>query len=315
MNIFFTATLALFSIFSSLIAESLPSISVFSDSNEVGQAAAQKIADIIINKQKEGKTPIVIGFATGNTPIPTYGAFRQLVRDYNLDLSNVITFNLDEYIGLPTSHPQSYHSFMFTYLFDGLIASSEYPQGIKIENIHIPKGATTYKTDLSCDELVALAEQFPDSIQRATLTTDEQFWIAEQRAIAYEALIAQLGPIDLQILGVGRNGHIGFAEPGTSFDSPTIVAKLTENTRNVNASFFDGNVDEVPEFAITMGIKTILQSKEILLLATGPSKAAIIDEVLKSPISTNIPCTALKLHDKTSFFLDEDAALIFKRLE
>jgi glucosamine-6-phosphate deaminase len=307
MNIFFTAAIVLFTCFTPLRAVSIPAVFVYDDSLAVGEAAAQKIADTITTKQKESNAPIVIGLATGNTPIPTYAAFKKLVRANNLDLSNVITFNLDEYVGLPTSHPQSYHSFMFTYLFDDLVASSEYPQGIKRENIHIPKGACSSKEDLSCQEVTALTQQFPDSLERQALTQDEQYWIAEQRAIAYEALIEQLGPIDLQILGIGRNGHIGFAEPGTPFDSTTMVAKLTENTRNTNASFFDGNVEEVPEFAITMGIKTILRSKEILLLATGSSKAAIIYEVLTSPISTNIPCSSLWLHEKTSFILDKEA--------
>jgi glucosamine-6-phosphate deaminase len=311
MRTFFTAAILLFSSFY-LEADSIPAISVFSDSQEVGKAAAQKIADVIIKKKQEGQTPIVLGFATGNTPIPTYAAFKKLVRETNLDLSDVITFNLDEYIGLPTSHSQSYYSFMFSYLFDDLVASPTNPHGIKRENIHIPKGATSHEEDLSQEELTALAERFPDR-QGTALSLEEQFWIAEQRANAYEALIEQLGPIDLQILGVGRNGHIGFAEPGTSFESTTMVAKLTENTRNINSSFFDGNVNEVPEFAISMGIRTILNAKEILLLATGSSKAAIIDEVLKSPISSDVPCTALRLHEKTSFFLDEDAAVIYKK--
>ena len=288
-----------------------PAISVFSNSQEVGNAAAQKIVDVIINKQRGGNSRIVIGFATGNTPIPAYLAFKKLVRENGLDLSNVVTFNLDEYMGVPTSHPQSYHSFMFAYLFNDLVASPTNPKGIKIENIHIPKGATKSKEDLSQKELDALSEKFPHRKQEMSLTLEEQFWIAEQRAKDYERLIQALGPIDLQILGIGRNGHIGFAEPGTPFDSPTMVAKLTENTRSINASFFDGNVHEVPEFAITMGIKTILNATEILLLATGTSKAAIIHEVLKSPISPDIPCTALRLHKKTSFFLDKEAALIF----
>ncbi len=281
-------------------------ISLFSDAEVLGNNAAERIVEVIKEKQQAGQTSIVLGLATGNSPIPTYRALRKIFKETLLDLSSVTTINLDEYIGLATEHPQSYHTFMFNELFNELVATPENPRGIKRENIHIPKGALQTERDLSQDERALLNAQFPGPT--GNLTKQEQILVAEHRANAYEALIKQVGPIDLQILGIGRNGHIGFSEPGTPFDSTTMVAKLTDNTRSVNAAFFDGNIQEVPEFAITMGIHTILQAKEILLIATGQSKAEIISKTLTSPLDPSIPCTSLRLHPRVSFYLDNEAA-------
>lgn len=310
MQIFFAALLLFFmSMLRPLAADCPPLVHVFSDKEELGKAAAQKIAEVILQKQKAGKTPIVLGLATGNSPIPVYAAFKKLVQEYDLDLSDVVTFNLDEYLGLPASHPQSYHSFMFAQLFDDLLYSSKNPHGIRKENIHIPNGAL----ELSPEEIFFLNEQFPERDLGLSLTQEEQFWVAKRRADEYEALLQRLGPIDLQILGIGSNGHIAFAEPGTSFASQTMIMKLTESTRNSNAVFFEDRVQDVPTFAISMGIQTILQAREILLIATGKHKADIIAKTLKNPVSPDIPGTALRLHEKTSFFLDEEAALGLNR--
>lgn len=285
-----------------------PTVTIYADAEVLGNAAAERIAKVIIEKQNAGQERIVLGLATGNSPIPTYRAFKRIVREYDLDLSNVVTVNLDEYIGLPTTHPQSYHSFMFSHLFDDLVATVDNPRGISLENIHIPKGAVQTEDDLSYEERALILKNFPAHASHEALTQEEQFLVAAKRADDYEALIKSVGPVDLQILGIGRNGHIGFAEPGTSFDSTTMVATLTENTRSVNSAFFDGDLTQVPHFAITMGISTILQAKEILLIATGSSKAAIIDEALSGIISPQIPCTSLWLHPNASFYLDKEAA-------
>lgn len=289
-----------------LIAEHPICVAVFSDAELLGNAAAERIVEVIKEKQQAGQASIVLGLATGNSPIPTYKALQRIFAETSLDLSNVVTVNLDEYIGLAVEHPQSYHSFMFSQLFNDLVATDENPRGIKRENIHIPNAALQNVADLSSDERTLLDAHFPE--HTACLTKDEQLWLAKQRADAYEAMIERVGPIDLQILGIGRNGHIGFSEPGTPFDSTTMVATLTENTRSVNSAFFDGDMQQVPEYAITMGIHTILQAKEILLIATGQSKADIISKTLISPIDPVIPCTSLRLHPNTSFYLDADAA-------
>ena len=158
---------------------------------------------------------------------------------------------------------------MFTHLFEGLLHSPENPRGIRRENIHIP------------------------SFENWT---------------EYETLIQKHGPIELQLLGIGRNGHIGFAEPGTPFDSTTMIVDLSEVSRRDYASFWNGDLDRVPKKAITMGIQTILQAKEILLLAFGENKADAIDKTLNGPISSEVPATALRSHPNTSFILDEKAA-------
>jgi N-acetylglucosamine-6-phosphate deacetylase len=242
------------------------SVSIFSSPQLGAEEAARKIADLVLSN---GKNKTVLGLATGNTMVPVYSALKKIIREKSIDLSHVITFNLDEYLDIVPSDPQSFHSFMFSHLFDELLASPENPRGILRENIHIPSG-----------------ENWTD----------------------YEALITEHGPIDLQLLGIGRNGHIGFAEPGSPFDSRTLLVDLTEVSRRDYASFWNGNLDLVPKKAVTMGIATILQAKEILLLAFGENKANAIAKTLDGPQSTTVPATALQTHPKTSFILDEKAA-------
>lgn len=286
-----------------------PRIHIFHNPSELAESAAHKIVDFILDKQKEEKT-VVLGLATGSTPLPLYEAFKKMALEKSLDLSRVITFNLDEYIGLSSHHPQSYSSFMFEHLFKDLLFSAENPRGIKQENIHLPKGCANTEEDLSKEELAFLIERYPQRIPGSFLTEEEQIWIIEKRAEEYEALIRRLGPIDLQILGIGLNGHIGFAEPGTPFSSKTMVIQLTEETRRSNSRFFNQEIDAVPLYAISMGIGTILQAREIWLLATGFHKAQIIAETFLQPVSDLIPSTSLRLHPKVHYFLDLDSATI-----
>ncbi len=294
----------LFSLFFPLVfLAAYPSVSVFSSADAVGEAAATKIACFIA--QKKGSRGAVLGLATGSTMIPVYAALKKIAKETDLDLSEVVAFNLDEYLGLPSSHPQSYRSFMFEHLYGDLLFSPENPRGIKMENIYIPNGAALSIGDLSDEEAASLINRFPHRM--GSLSDEEKIWIAEKRASEYDALILEKGPIDLQLLGIGRNGHIGFAEPGTPFDSRTQIVKLTENTRRDNSRFF-APMEQFPENAVTMGIGTILDAKEILLLATGEHKAAIIEKTLAAPISAEIPSTALRTHKNVSFFLDEPAS-------
>lgn len=246
------------------------SISIFPSSALAAESAAQKIADLIVSN---GGKKTVLGLATGSTMIPVYAALKKIVQEQAIDLSEVVTFNLDEYSDILPSHPQSFRSFMFSHLFDDLLYSSDNSLGIRQENIHIPSDAT---------------------------------WTE------YEGLIAKYGPIDLQLLGIGRNGHIGFAEPGTSIHSRTMVVNLADTSRRDNAHFWNGDLEMVPKKAVTMGIETILEAKEILLIAFGESKASAIAKTLRGSISEQVPATALQTHPNTSFILDEEAASLLK---
>ncbi len=251
-----------FLVFLFSLVSAFSSVSVFISPDAAALVAARKMADQILQKKTS-----VLGLATGNTMIPVYAALKKILIEEDIDLSEIISFNLDEYLDLPSSHPQSFRSFMFTHLFEDLLYSPQNPRGIREENIHFPSHPSEYET-----------------------------------------LLEQVGPIDLQILGIGRNGHIGFAEPGTPFSSLTAAVHLTETTRQDNAHSFGGDLNQVPQKAITMGIATILRAKEILLLAFGEAKAEAIADTLRGPLSPETPASALREHPNTSFFLDEKAA-------
>ncbi|XXM71373.1 glucosamine-6-phosphate deaminase [Lysinibacillus sphaericus] len=208
----------------------------------------------------------VLGLATGGTPIGTY---REMINGYaerNVDYRGIITFNLDEYIGLGQDHPQSYYNYMMNNLFNHINVSTEH--------IHIPNGN---------------AEGLDSECHR------------------YERLIEEIGPPDLQILGIGSNGHIGFNEPGTSFTSETHIVELAESTRRANAMYFS-SLDEVPHHAITMGIQSILKSKKILLLASGSHKANAVKTLLEcEEPDERFPASVLKGHGDVTLVVDEGA--------
>lgn len=212
------------------------------------------------------KPDCVIGFATGSTPL---GLYRELIRMHKkegLDFSKVVTFNLDEYVGLPPAHDQSYHYFMFQNLFNHI--------NVIESNIHIPMGMAE-DIDTFCD------------------------W--------YEDRIQQFGGIDLQILGIGANGHIAFNEPGSSLGSRTRIKTLTDKTRIANARFFE-NQDQVPKYAITMGVGTIMEAHRLLLLASGEEKADAIQATVEGPITAKCPATIVQLHRFATVLLDKAAA-------
>lgn len=209
----------------------------------------------------------VLGLATGSTPIRLYAELAHLHRE-GLSFANVHTFNLDEYLGLERDHAESYWNFMHFSLFDHI--------DIPPENIHIPDG-TTPEADLN------------------------------SYCAAYEDAIRKAGGIDLQVLGIGRNGHIGFNEPGSLPDVRTHVTTLNEVTIQDAARAF-GGVENVPRRAITMGVRTILDAHRIVLLAFGASKADIIKRALTEEISPDLPATYLGAHTDASFYLDEAAA-------
>lgn len=232
-----------------------------------------KLAARMIERQLLSKPNSVLGLATGSTPISTYKELVRLHKEKGLDFSRVVTFNLDEYLGLPPSHPQSYRYFMDNNLFNHI----NVPPG----NIHVPYG-------------------------HAESVLDFCAW--------YEAEIGRAGGIDIQVLGIGGDGHIAFNEPGSSLGSRTRLKTLTEQTIKDNARFF-ASMDEVPRFAITMGVGTILEARKILLLANGKAKAEIIADAIEGPITSQVSASALQLHRDVVVILDKDAGARLKRAD
>lgn len=285
---------------SSYSGEFKPHFHVFDSRETLGQACANCIIEEI-QKNKQ----VVLGLATGSTPLPVYKALVKAFNRGGLDLSEVTTFNLDEYVGLDPRDKQSYHYYMKEKLFKNLMWSEDNPLGIKTENIHIPNGQATKFQHLSFEEQNALKKQFPLRGDESTLSSLESNWIICRRAEAYDRLINQCGPIDIQILGIGENGHLAFCEPGSSHEGRTSLVELTANTRAVNGRFFHDR--NVPTQAISMGIGTILQARKIYLLATGERKQEILKKTLYGKVCEEIPATALKKHSEVIFFLDIEA--------
>ncbi|TWU26167.1 Glucosamine-6-phosphate deaminase 1 [Novipirellula galeiformis] len=228
-------------------------------------SASRKVADMIV-AAVNAKPSVVLGLATGGTPVKTYANIVEDFRAGKVDFRNVTSFNLDEYIGLSGTHPQSFRHFMELQLFNHI--------NIDPSKTFVPEGCG--------DDPAAHAAEF-------------------------EKRIADAGGIDLQLLGIGHNGHIAFNEPGSSADSRTRVVGLTQSTIEKNARFFDSE-DEVPKTAITMGIGTILEAKQIVLLATGTGKAEAIRLSLQASPSDDVPASWLAKHPQVTFVLDEAAA-------
>lgn len=211
------------------------------------------------------KPNAVLGLATGSTPLGLYARLRALYEAGRISFQDATSFNLDEYVGLPPTHDQSYRYFMEHNLFSHI----DLPR----ERISVPSGL-----DTSADALAG-----------------------------YDAAIEAAGGIDLQLLGLGGNGHIGFNEPGTPFELGTHVVELTERTRRDNARFFT-SIDEVPTHAATMGVKTVMHARSILLLAFGPAKAEAVRASFAGPVTPEVPASVLQLHPNVTVFCDEEAA-------
>jgi glucosamine-6-phosphate deaminase len=231
------------------------------DSQQASRLAASLVNKIIREKEKP-----VIGLATGHTPLPLYGLLVKMHREEGLDFSRVVTFNLDEYLGLSPEHPASFYQFMWKNLFSQV--------NIKPENVHLPDG---------------LAPNIEDHCRQ------------------YEEEIKAAGGLDIQILGLGTDGHIGFNEPSSSLSSRTRIKTLTDQTRRDNAIFF-GAEENVPYHAITMGIGTILEARICLLMAFGPKKARAISLAVEGPVTSMVPASALQLHPRAIVLLDKEAA-------
>lgn len=212
------------------------------------------------------KKPFVLGLPTGGTVVDMYANLRLFYKNRLLSFKNVVTFNMDEYVGLPLDHPQSYHSYMHRNLFDEV--------DLQPENTHILNG------------------QAKDLAHECT---------------QYEAAIAALGGIDLFLGGVGRNGHIAFNEPGSAFNTRTRLVNLTPSTIEANSRFFLNDMHRVPKQALSVGIGTVTDAKEVLFLASGAKKAEAVAHLAAPGKDLNWPITALKLHPHATLLADPEA--------
>lgn len=213
----------------------------------------------------------VLGLATGSSPV---GLYQRMIKDHKengTSYANAVSFNLDEYVGLPRQHKESYYTFMHENLFNHI--------DIKEQNTHVPNGETTNP---------------------------------EQECMDYENALKQVS-VDVQILGIGSDGHIAFNEPGASFDSETHVMELTQQTRQDNARFFDGDINQVPTLAITQGLASIMRAKKIILVATGANKAEAVKGMIEGEKTVDCPASILQDHADVTVILDEAAASALSR--
>jgi glucosamine-6-phosphate deaminase len=231
--------------------------------------AASNIAARIVARQLRTKPDSVLGLATGDTPLRLYHTLASM----SLDWRRVRTFNLDEYVGLPPDHPQSYHTFMHTHLF---------------RHVNLPPGQAHVPDGMAAD-IPALCRRYEESIRAA-------------------------GGIDLQILGIGSNGHIGFNEPPSSLVSRTRIKTLTADTVRDNARFFGCEAD-VPHHVITMGIGTIMEARQAILLGFGANKADALAGAIEGPLTAMNPASALQMHPAAVAILDEPAAARLSRAD
>jgi glucosamine-6-phosphate deaminase len=246
---------------------------IVDDHEEVGRLVAQRIARVIRERRALGLRT-VLGLATGSTPIGVYRELVRMYRDEGLSFADVVTFNLDEYYPMDPGSIHSYHRFMWENLFNQL--------DIPPANVHIPRG------DVPPQEVEAECRR-------------------------YEEAIRQAGGIDLQILGIGRTGHIGFNEPGSGPDSRTRVVTLDLVTRKDTAADFFGE-ENVPREAVTMGVETIFEAREILILATGEHKAEIVRRAVEGEVDHEVAATFLQRHGNTTFYVDRAAAEALTRV-
>jgi len=237
-------------------------VEVFDTYRDLSHRAAVIVADLI--RRRPGA---ILGLPTGSTPEGFYGALTPM----DVSFRAVRTFNLDEYVGLPRAHPQSYYTFMHRHLYSLV--------DLAPENCHIPDGMAL-DPDAECDR--------------------------------YEESLRQAGGLDVVVLGIGHNGHIGFNEPGSPWAGRTRRVPLADATREANARFF-GSIDAVPREALTMGIGTILEARQILLLASGEAKAEIIRRTLEGEPDEQVPATALQRHPNVTVLLDTAAARFVSR--
>ena len=238
---------------------------------KMSQWAAAHIVKRINEFQPTADRPFVLGLPTGSTPVGTYKELIHLYKIGKLSFRNVVTFNMDEYIGLPEDHPESYHSFMWSNFFSHI--------DIKPENVNILDGNAADP---------------------------------EAECAAYEAKIAACGGIDLFMGGIGPDGHIAFNEPGSSLNSRTRVKSLTTDTIIANSRFFGGNIDLVPKRALTVGVGTIMDAKEVMILANGHNKARALCHAVEGSVNHMWTISVLQMHPRGIIVCDDAATVELK---
>lgn len=248
----------------------MPEIIIVNNEDEAGELYAQAVADLIVRKPDA-----VLGLATGSSPLAAYKQLARKVKDEGIDVSQVRGFALDEYLGLPLSHSESYHSTIRRTVVE--------PLGLDPDKVQVPG-----------DVLDGAPIEDGDKISHA--------------GPDYDAAIEAAGGIDVQILGIGTDGHVGFNEPGSSLASGTRVKTLTEQTRIDNARFFDDDVNQVPTHCITQGIGTIMRARHLVLLAFGAGKAEAIAATCEGGVSAFCPASVLQMHPHATIIVDEAAA-------
>lgn len=236
------------------------------DYQTISQWAANYVAAKINKAQPTSEKPFVLGLPTGSSPLGMYKALIELNKKGVVSFQNVVTFNMDEYVGLPKEHSESYHSFMWNNFFSHV--------DVKPENVNILNGSA------------------------ANL---------EAECARYEESIKSYGGIDLFLGGIGPDGHIAFNEPGSSLSSRTRIKTLTTDTIIANSRFFDNDVNKVPKTALTVGVGTVLSSKEVLIIVNGHNKARALYHAVEGPITQMWTISALQLHEKGIIVCDDAA--------
>jgi glucosamine-6-phosphate deaminase len=235
--------------------------------DQLSRWVANYIVGRIKNHQEKSSKSFVLGLPTGSSPLGTYRELIKLNHSGEVSFENVITFNMDEYVGLEESHPESYHSFMYSNFFSQI--------GIPEENINILNG--------NAEDL-------------------------EAQCLRYEEKIKAVGGIDLFLGGIGVDGHIAFNEPGSSLSSRTRVKTLNTETRMVNSRFFENDINKVPKLALTVGVGTVMDAREVVIIVNGHQKARALHMAVEAGVSHMWTITALQLHHKSMIVCDEGAA-------
>ena len=238
-----------------------------SDYQKMSQWAAEHVIRRINEAQPTKEKPFVLGLPTGSSPEGMYACLVKANKEGRVSFKNVLTFNMDEYVGLPEEHPESYHSFMARNLFDHIDCPKE--------NIHILNGNA------------------PD---------------LNEECAKYEAMIEEAGGIDLFIGGIGPDGHIAFNEPGSSLQSRTRMKTLTTDTRIANSRFFGGRPENVPAHALTVGVGTVMDAREVMILANGHAKARALQAAIEGSVNHMWTISALQMHPHGIIVCDEEAA-------
>ncbi|WP_020141691.1 glucosamine-6-phosphate deaminase [Terracoccus sp. 273MFTsu3.1] len=235
---------------------------------------ARRAAEVVIDGLEAARRDEpVLGLATGSSPLGLYAELARAVASGRLDLRGARGFALDEYVGLPAGHPQSYREVLLREVCG--------PLALAPDRLHVPDGSGEDE-----DELVAGATE-------------------------YERLIREAGGVDVQILGIGANGHLGFNEPGSALSSRTRVKRLSDRTRHDNARFFEG-ITDVPTHCVTQGLGTVLDARRLVLVASGPGKAEAVAAALEGPLSASCPASVLQWHADATAVLDEAAASMLR---